>query len=100
MIRWRRIILSVLLLVIVLCLMPLGAYLWSEWAAARWGCEFGRAMGRDGCWVGGVDRAPALIRAYSSVALLVLTLPVAFLSSLIALIILARRPSNERRKEK
>ncbi|MGR3714734.1 MAG: hypothetical protein ACU0A6_16625 [Shimia sp.] len=91
----RRIILGVLLVLILLCLVPLGAYFWSQWAAAQWGCEFGVPMGRDGCVVDGVDRAPMLIQAYSAAAVLVLTLPVAFISTIVGLVILAKRPAEK-----
>lgn len=91
--KWaRRITLMVLLVLILLCLAPLGAYLWSEWAAARWGCDFGLALSQDGCVVDGVDRAPQLASAYSAVALLVITLPIGFVAALAALVILAKRP--------
>ncbi|TCL10031.1 hypothetical protein BXY66_2099 [Shimia isoporae] len=95
----RRIFLGVLLVVILVCLAPLAAYLWSEWAAERWGCDFGLALSQGGCVVDGVDRAPVLMQAYSAVALLVVTLPVAFIASLAALIVLARRPQHDEPKE-
>ncbi|MCP4817660.1 MAG: hypothetical protein GY883_00625 [Shimia sp.] len=90
----RRITLLVLLAVILACFAPLGAYFWSEWAAARWECDFSLAVQQDGCFVDGVDRAPLLAKAYSAVALLVMTLPVAFIAAIIALLILARKPKK------
>ncbi|WP_270729230.1 hypothetical protein [Shimia sp. Alg240-R146] len=91
----RRITLLVLLAIILACFAPLGAYFWSEWAAARWECDFASQLARqNGCIVDGVDRAPVLARAYSAVALLVVTVPVAFVAAIIGVIILARKPKG------
>jgi len=91
----RRITLLVLLVIVLACLAPLASYLWSEWAAAKWGCDFGLALSQDGCVVDGVDRAPILMKTYSAVALLVVTLPVAFVCAIIGIIVLAKRPKSQ-----
>ncbi|MCP4821195.1 MAG: hypothetical protein GY883_18585, partial [Shimia sp.] len=62
--------------------------------AARWDCDFSLAVQQDGCFVDGVDRAPVLARAYSAVALLVVTVPVAFVAAIVGVVILARKPKG------
>ncbi len=88
---WRRITLAVLVALILLCLTPLFFYLWANWVAGQNGCEFGLEMYELGCWVDGKNLAPVLGRAYGFLGLLVITLPVAFVATLIALAILGRR---------
>lgn len=91
----RRITLLVLTGVILACIAPLGAYFWSEWAAARWECDFASPIvQKNGCIVDGVDRAPVLAQAYSAVALLVITLPVAFIAAIVGLFVLAKKPKQ------
>jgi hypothetical protein len=44
--------------------------------------------------VDGVDRAPIVAQAYSAVALLIISLPVAFIAAIIALFVLAKKPKD------
>ncbi|MGR3636073.1 MAG: hypothetical protein ACU0BK_09110 [Shimia sp.] len=93
--KLRRVVLFVLFALILACIAPLGAYFWSEWAAARWECDFASPIvQKNGCIVDGVDRAPIVAQAYSAVALLIISLPVAFIAAIIALFVLAKKPKD------